>query len=126
MYEKNPDRNIFFTAKVVIHGKGGHSSVPVLTRNPIPAAFRLIQIISGKLLYEFSSFQNVAFFPVSFDSGRQQNIIPDDAEIVFRGEAVTDGEKDALILILTESLKALEALYQVKASVECGEIDGQN
>lgn len=118
MYEKNPERTLFFKAQVHITGKGGHSSVPYLTHNPIPAAFKLIQIINGKLLYEFDSFQNVALYPLSFDSGSQQNIIPDDAVVVFRGEAANDDEKKTLCLLLENSLKAIELLYSLKTNVE--------
>ena len=76
MYEKNPDRTHFFTASLTIQGKGGHSSVPYQTRNPILPAFTLLQVTAEKLLYEFTSFQNVALIPLSFDAGSQQNIIP--------------------------------------------------
>lgn len=117
MYEKNPERTIFFVAKVHILGKGGHSSVPYLTKNPIPAAFRLIQIVNGKILYEFDSFQNVALFPVFFDAGSQQNIIPDDAKVVLKGETTNVEQKQKLCDLLETSLKAIEFLYQIKTSV---------
>ncbi len=123
MYEKNPKRTLFFTAQVKISGKGGHSSVPYLTHNPISAAFRLIQIISGKVLYEFDSFQNVALYPVSFDAGTKQNIIPDDAFIIFKGESSDSDEKQKLEELLKNSLKAIEILYQIKTSVEFEEIN---
>ena len=117
MYKKNDDRNSFFNIQVTLHGKGGHSSVPSLTRNPIPVAFKLIQIINGKLLFEFGSFQNVALFPVEFNAGTQQNIIPDDAFIKFRGESSTVEDRIHLLEILDTTVKALGNLYQLETRV---------
>lgn len=114
MYKKNEDRNLFFNINLTITGKGGHSSVPYLTKNPIPAAFKLIQIINGKLLYDFNSFQNVALYPLSFNSGTQQNIIPDEALLTFHGECTNQEEKEQLNEIVEKSIKAIENLYELK------------
>lgn len=118
MYERNPEREIFFYAKVVLSGKGGHSAVPYLTHNPIPAAFRLIQILNGKLLYEFSSFQNVALIPVSLNAGTRQNVIPDNAELLFRGEASNPEEKQKLYDVLKNTLDALEIIFHIKSKLD--------
>lgn len=114
MYKKNEDRNLFFNINLTITGNGGHSSVPYLTKNPIPAAFKLIQIINGKLLYDFNSFQNVALYPLSFNSGTQQNIIPDEALLTFHGECTNQEEKEQLNEIVEKSIKAIENLYELK------------
>ena len=118
MYEKNPERKIHFTVLITITGKGGHSSVPYLTQNPILPAFRLIQVINEKLLYEFDSFQNVAFFPAALNSGKQQNIIADQSFIKFRGECVTVENKIQLLQILAVSLKSIENLYHIEAKID--------
>lgn len=118
MYKKNEDRKIFFYINLVISGKGGHSSVPYLTKNPIPAAFRLIQIINGKLLYEFNSFQNIALYPLAFNSGSQQNIIPDEASLRFRGECTNQEDKKQLLDIFENSVKAIEGLYSLKTRID--------
>lgn len=117
MYEKNPDRTESFTARIHILGKGGHSSVPYLTLNPVPAAFRLIQIVSGKILYEFDSFQNVRLAPLSFDAGTKQNIIPDEAELLFKGESCCPENTEKLKAILENTSKAIEILYQLKITI---------
>ena len=117
MYKKNEDRKLFFNINLVITGKGGHSSVPYLTKNPIPAAFKLVQIINGKLLYDFNSFQNVALYPLSFNSGTQQNIIPDEAFLTFHGECTNQEEKKQLNEIVEKSVKAIENLYDLKVEI---------
>ncbi|MDD5930500.1 MAG: peptidase dimerization domain-containing protein [Spirochaetales bacterium] len=117
MYKKNPERNIFFNVALNILGKGGHSSVPYLTDNPILPGFRLIQIINEKLLYEFSSFQNVAFFPYYFDAGSTQNIIPDNAVLKFQGECTNIEDKQQLLEIFTLTVKALENIYHFKTRI---------
>lgn len=126
MYEKNPDRTRFFTASLTIQGKGGHSSVPYKTRNPILPAFTLLQVTAEKLLYEFTSFQNVALIPLSFDAGSQQNIIPDTASLTLRGEAANPEDSEKLKAVLTGSISALEALYQVTISSKFEDYHGQN
>lgn len=118
MYEKNPERKVFFTVKVIVSGHGGHSSVPYLSHNPILPALRLIQIISEKIVYEFDSFQNVAFYPTEFDSGTQQNIIPNDAFIKFIGECVSSNNKEEILKILDTCAKSIEIMHHVKIEFE--------
>lgn len=118
MYEKNPERTLFFIVKVIVYGLGGHSSVPYLTNNPILPAFKLIQFVSEKILYCFDSFQNVAFFPVELNAGTQQNIIPGEAFIKFRGECSDIKNREKILEILKNSLEAIEVSYQVKIKIE--------
>lgn len=118
MAEKNPQRTGKFYAIILLEGIGGHSSMPYKTHNPITSGFEFINIITGRLWYEFSSFDNVALFPVAFQAGTKNNIIPETARLGLYGEYAEERQYGQLKNIIIHSLETLRSLYQVDFKVE--------
>lgn len=69
--------------KIVVNGKGGHSSVPHKTVNPLLVASQIISALNAFVAYSFDSFDQVVLVPTVFHSGTKSNIIPDTAELQY-------------------------------------------
>lgn len=74
-----------FQVKIIIKGKGGHSSVPYKTNNPIILGFEIINGINAGVAYKFNSFENFELIPIIFEAGTKENIIPEEARIEYKG-----------------------------------------
>lgn len=122
MAEKNPARTVRFKVTVAILGLGGHSSTPYKTHNPLIAATELIHVITQRIWYEFSAFDNVSLLPESFDSGTKINIIPETASFVLHGEYVDIEQLKKIKEIVTTSSDAIKALYKVEPSITFKEV----
>jgi len=120
---KVQQRNIRFRAKIQLMGKGGHSSVPFRTHNPIIAGNELMQILMDKLWFEFDSFDDVVLLPVEMDSGSRHNVIPDEALLVYYGECRGEEAYRHLQAIMKESLQAAELAYKVNYRITFHRID---
>ena len=118
MYVPNSDRNIYFTVDIRIHGLGGHSSVPSKTYNPILAANELILSLAQKAWFGFDSFDNINIYPVLFEAGSKGNIIPETACLSFRGECVTEEQREKLEQITERAAESIEISHRVKIVTE--------
>lgn len=120
---KVQQRNIRFRAQIRLLGKGGHSSVPYRTHNPIIAGNELMQMMMDKVWFEFDSFDDVVLIPVQMDSGSRHNVIPDEALLVYYGECRGEEAYRHLQTIMKESLQAAELAYKVKYKITFHRID---
>ena len=115
MYVPNPDRKIHFTVNIKIHGLGGHSSVPSKTYNPILAANEFILSLTQKVWFGFESFDNIKLYPIFFEAGNKGNIIPETADLSFRGECVTEEQRGKVEKIIRRVAESIETSHQVKS-----------
>lgn len=106
-------RNGSFFAEIAILGLGGHSSVPFRTHNPVIAGFELIHTVNTRVWFEFDSFDNVTLYPVSFNAGTKENIIPEEAELKYYGAFADEVQEQHLKDVLVSSLEAIKNLYKV-------------
>ncbi|GAA0966496.1 M20 family metallopeptidase [Actinocorallia libanotica] len=67
------------TVTVTVRGKGGHSSMPHTTRDPIPAACEMVTALQTFVTRSFDVFDPVVLTVGSFHSGDAPNVIPHDA-----------------------------------------------
>ncbi len=67
------------TVTVTVHGKGGHSSMPHTTRDPIPAACEMVTALQTFVTRSFDVFDPVVVTVGSFHAGDAPNVIPHDA-----------------------------------------------
>lgn len=121
MERNNPERTTGVYIHLKLTGTGGHSSVPHKSHNPIIAGFELINLLNSKLWYAFDSFDNVFFHPLSFQSGVKGNIIPDDAELTYYGEYVTEEQYAKFKAILQTALDGIRLVHHVEGKVSSEE-----
>lgn len=120
---KEQQRNIRFRVQIRLLGKGGHSSVPYKTHNPIIAGNELMQILMDKVWFEFDSFDDIILVPIEMESGSRHNVIPDEAVLVYYGECRGDEAYRHLQTIMKESLQAAELAYKVRYKVSFYRLD---
>lgn|SRR5574344_494264 len=101
------------TAHIIVTGKGGHSSVPYKCHDPIVTVAEIINIVTARIAYEFDSFTNVQLIPVVFNAGTKSNVIPDNAELTYKGIFSTEEELQKSKKILTETT---DKIVQLNAS----------
>lgn len=100
-----------FNVEIIIKGKGGHSSAPNKTRNPIIIGFEIINAINASLAYQFDSFDDFMLIPISFEAGVKENIIPEEAYITYQGIFVDYSYSKILYKLLVKTAEAISALY---------------
>lgn len=117
MERNNPKRTYGVSVHLKLTGTGGHSSVPHKSHNPIIAGFELINLLNSKLWYAFDSYDNVFFYPLSFQAGVKENIIPDSAKIIYYGEYVNEEQYEKFAEILQTVLKGIHMVHQVECEI---------
>ncbi len=64
---------------VVVHGQGGHGSMPHLSKDPISAAAEMVTALQTMVTRRFDVFDPVVVTVGTFHGGTRRNVIPDDA-----------------------------------------------
>jgi amidohydrolase len=64
-----------------IQGKGGHSSRPHKTVNPLIVATEIISAVENFAAYGFDSFDQVVLVPTVLHTGTKSNVIPETAHL---------------------------------------------
>ncbi|AGF55174.1 metal-dependent amidase/aminoacylase/carboxypeptidase family protein [Clostridium saccharoperbutylacetonicum] len=106
-----------FHVEIDIKGKGGHSSTPHKTRNPIIIGFEIINAINAKLAYQFDSFDEFTLVPTAFEAGTKENIIPEEAKIIYRGTFVKSSHSKILYDLISRTSEAISSLYDANALI---------
>ncbi len=87
---------------VTVHGRGGHGSMPHLTRDPIAAMAEMITALQTMVTRRFDVFDPVVLTVGIVEGGSRRNIIPDTA----RFEATVRRFSDASAVKLREGIEA--------------------
>lgn len=106
-----------FNVEIIIKGKGGHSSTPNKTRNPIIIGFELINAINTSLAYQFDTFDDFVLVPTAFEAGIKENIIPDEASITYQGVFLDSSYSKTLYNLLVKTTEAISSLYGATAEI---------
>lgn len=116
MIEKNSERSRKIEIEINLKGVGGHSSRPHISKNPVVAGFEVLHLVSNRLWWGFSQFENVAINPVAFDFGTKQNIIPESGSLKLAAEFSTDEQYQKIKQIVEKSLEAVKINYSVEST----------
>ncbi|AQR94065.1 peptidase dimerization domain-containing protein [Clostridium saccharoperbutylacetonicum] len=100
-----------FHVEIIIKGKGGHSSTPHKTRNPIIIGFEIINAINANLAYQFDSFDDFTLVPIAFEAGAKENIIPEEAKIIYQGIFLKSSHSKILYDLIAKTSEVISSLY---------------
>lgn len=106
-----------FHVEIVIKGKGGHSSTPHKTHNPIIIGFEIMNAINAKLAYEFDCFDDFTLVPTAFEAGTKENIIPEEAKVTYQGVFVNFSYSKILYELISKTSQSISTLYGATAEV---------
>lgn len=106
-----------FCVEIIIKGKGGHSSTPHKTRNPIVIGFEIINAINTKLAYQFDSFDDFILVPTAFEAGTKENIIPEEAKVTYKGVFVNSLYSKILYELISKTSEVISSLYGATAQI---------
>lgn len=106
-----------FHVEIVIKGKGGHSSTPHKTHNPIIIGFEIINAINANLAYQFDSFDDFTLVPTAFEAGTKENIIPEEAKVTYQGVFVSFSYSKILYELISKTSQSISTLYGATAEV---------
>lgn len=106
-----------FHVEIVIKGKGGHSSAPHKTHNPIIIGFEIINAINANLAYQFDSFDDFTLVPTAFEAGTKENIIPEEAKVTYQGAFVKSSYSKILYDLISKTSEAISSLYNATAQI---------
>lgn len=106
-----------FHVEIVIKGKGGHSSTPYKTHNPIIVGFEIINAINANLAYQFDSFDDFTLVPTAFEAGTKENIIPEEAKVTYQGTFVKSSYSKILYDLISKTSEAISSLYNATAQI---------
>lgn len=106
-----------FHVEIVIKGKGGHSSTPHKTHNPIIIGFEIINAINANLAYQFDSFDDFTLVPTAFEAGTKENIIPEEAKVTYQGVFVNFSYSKILYELISKTSQSISTLYGSTAEV---------
>ncbi|WP_160691081.1 peptidase dimerization domain-containing protein [Clostridium sp. C2-6-12] len=106
-----------FHVEIVIKGKGGHSSTPHKTHNPIIIGFEIINAINANLAYQFDSFDDFTLVPTAFEAGTKENIIPEEAKVTYQGVFVNFSYSKILYELISKTSQSISTLYGATAEV---------
>ena len=106
-----------FYVEIIIKGKGGHSSTPHKTRNPIIIGFEIINAINANLAYQFDSFHDFTLVPTAFEAGTKENIIPEEAKITYRGVFVNSSYSEMLYMMISKTSETIGLLYDAAVQI---------
>ena len=70
------------TINIEIKGKGGHSSMPHYTRDPIPVACEIVTALQSLVTRRIEAFDPVVLSITKIESGTTQNVIPESARLL--------------------------------------------
>ena len=106
-----------FHVEIVIKGKGGHSSTPHKTRNPIIIGFEIINAINANLAYQFDSFDDFTLVPIAFEAGTKENIIPEEAKILYQGIFFKSSHSKILYDLIAKTSEVISSLYDATVQI---------
>lgn len=106
-----------FHVEIVIKGKGGHSSTPHKTRNPIIIGFEIINAINANLAYQFDSFDEFTLVPIAFEAGTKENIIPEEAKIIYQGTSLKSSYSKILYDLIVKTSEVISSLYDATVQI---------
>ncbi|MDG3009624.1 amidohydrolase [Rhodococcus sp. D2-41] len=66
--------------RVIVHGRGGHGSMPHRAQDPVPAACEMVTALQTFVTRTFDPFDPVVLTVGRFVAGTANNVIPDTAE----------------------------------------------
>ena len=106
-----------FRVEIIIRGKGGHSSTPHKTHNPIIIGFEIINAINAKLAYQFDSFDDFTLVPTAFEAGAKENIIPEEAKVTYQGVSLNFSYSKILYDLISKTSVVISELYDATAEI---------
>ncbi|WP_238915612.1 peptidase dimerization domain-containing protein [Clostridium sp. YIM B02555] len=106
-----------FHVEIIIKGKGGHSSTPHKTRNPIIIGFEIINAINANLAYQFDSFDDFTLVPIAFEAGTKENIIPEEAKIMYQGTSLKYSHSKILYDLIAKTSEVISSLYDANVQI---------
>ena len=104
--------------KITVKGKGGHSSVPHETKNPVIVASEIVSAVSSYAAYGFDSFDQVVLVPTIFRAGTRPNIIPDTAEIQYNIRLLDSKYSDIIRDRVKEIAEGVAHAFQAEIDYE--------
>ena len=105
-----------------IQGKGGHSSQPFKTVNPLIVGANLIRSLQEAVWYGFDSFERVGLEVVSFNAGERGNVIPETGRLVLKADFRDDRQKLLLREKIENGVKSVQELWKISCQVTEREI----
>lgn len=104
--------------KVTLKGKGGHSSRPHLSRNPVTAAAAIVSELEGLTARLISSQQPAVLTVCRIAGGELENVIPDEAEIAGTARSLSPEADGIIERGFRETVAGIAALRGVAAEIE--------
>ncbi|GAA2725557.1 M20 family metallopeptidase [Actinocorallia aurantiaca] len=106
------------TVTVTVHGKGGHSSMPYVTRDPIPAACEMVGALQTFVTRSFNVFDPVVLTVGSFHAGDAPNVIPHDAMFTATVRSFSAESQKKVQTGLRRVVEGIAAAHDVSADVD--------
>ncbi|MFE2441939.1 amidohydrolase [Streptomyces sp. NPDC021218] len=95
-YAAGPMMASMDTAKVVLHGRGGHGSLPESTVDPVLMAAHVVTRLQGIVSREIAASENAVVTVGRLQAGTKDNIIPDTAELGISVRSFSETTRDTV------------------------------
>ncbi len=102
---------------ITINGKGGHSSKPYQTINPVIVASEIVNAINQRVAYGFDTFDTVTLTPTVIMTGTKSNIIPEEAKITYNARFYDTKYHEIIEQMTTQTAKGIAEAYGAKVEV---------
>ena len=104
--------------RITLHGRGGHSSTPHLSRNPVTAAAALIHELEGLAGRTVNSQVPSVLTVCRVAGGELENVIPESAVVAGTARSLSDRADAGLEAGLRRTVAAVAAAREVSADVD--------
>lgn len=109
--------------KIVVHGKGGHGSMPHYTIDPVVVAAAIVTRLQTVVARELSPFEFGVVTVGMLQAGTKANIIPATAELHVNIRSYDDGVHDRLVEAITRICRGEAAAAGCPAEPEISSYD---
>jgi hippurate hydrolase len=105
------------TLEVVVHGRGGHASMPHLARDPVPAICEMVTALHTMTTRRLDPFDPVVLTVGTLSAGTAGNVIADSARLEASVRSFSQAARDAVLEAAREVCLGVARAHGVDAEV---------
>ncbi|MFJ4616942.1 M20 family metallopeptidase [Streptomyces sp. NPDC088812] len=106
------------TFDVTVTGRGGHGSMPHLTRDPVVAACDMVTALQTRIAREIDVHDPAVITVGVFHAGTARNVVPGTAEFSATVRTYSDAVRDQVQALVERTLRGVAAAHDVDVRVD--------
>jgi amidohydrolase len=106
---------------IIVHGQGGHASMPHETLDPIPVACEIVTALQTMVTRKFNAGEAVVVTIAQIESGSTYNVIPDSARLTGTMRTLSAANRARLRSEIAQLANGIAAAHGLSATVNIQE-----